>query len=312
VTPTVLVTGAGGPAAVSVIHALKASGHRVIAADADATAVGLRLADGGGLLPRFDQTAFLDELCTLANRTEATVLISTLAEEMFALVEGREALADAGLATWLPEKAALENCLDKWRFAEILAEAGIPSPRTALGAPDGVPPPWIVKPRFGRGSRHVYRVDRRGDVGPVLRLVPEPIVQSRLEGREFTVDVLVDRDGTLAGAVPRWRLETRGGISVKGETFRDDELLAAVGSLLAAVGLRGVANVQGFAGADGGFCFVEINPRFSGGLPLALAAGADLVGEYVRGASGLPLRRDRLRYRAGVTMSRYFQEVFEG
>jgi carbamoyl-phosphate synthase large subunit len=312
--PTVLVTGAGGPAGVSVVNALRARGDRVVAADADPTAVGLRLADVGAVLPRFDHAGFLEELCKLASRTRASVLISTLAEEMLVLGEDRAALAEAGLATWLPEKEALQNCLDKWRFAAIVAQAGLPLPRTALGAPDGVPPPWIVKPRFGRGSRHVYPVDRESDLQPILGLVPQPIVQTRLEGSEFTVDVLVDRDGALAGAVPRWRLETRGGISVKGRTFRDDALLAGVAALVTALGLRGVANVQGFAVGNSGppFSFVEVNPRFSGGLPLALAAGADLVGEYVRGAAGLPIRRGRLRYRAGVTMSRYFQEVFDG
>jgi hypothetical protein len=36
------------------------------------------------------------------------------------------------------------------------------------------------------------------------------------------------------------------------------------------------------------------------------------VGEYLRGLLGLPLRPERLRARVGVTMVRYFAEVFEG
>jgi carbamoyl-phosphate synthase large subunit len=56
----------------------------------------------------------------------------------------------------------------------------------------------------------------------------------------------------------------------------------------------------------------EVNPRFSGGLPLTLAAGADVVEEYLRGVMGLPLRPERLVARPGVKMMRYFCEVFEG
>ena len=56
---------------------------------------------------------------------------------------------------------------------------------------------------------------------------------------------------------------------------------------LAAVGLTGPANVQGFVADDGAATVVEINPRFSGGLPLTLAAGADVVatlpGREIRG-----------------------------
>src|SRR5205085_4129928 len=108
---------------------------------------------------------------------------------------------------------------------------------------------------------------------------------------------------------PRWRLETKAGISTKGRTFEDDAVCAGVGRLLSAVGLQGPANVQGFVGDDGQVTFMEVNPRFSGGLPLSLAAGADLVGEYVRGILGQPVRRDRLAFRAGVTMLRHFEEI---
>jgi carbamoyl-phosphate synthase large subunit len=142
--------------------------------------------------------------------------------------------------------------------------------------------------------------------------VPEPIVQTRLPGREFTVDCLIDRDGSLAGAVPRWRIETKAGISTKGETFASDSVLAGVQALATALALEGAANVQGFVDDAGAVSFVEINPRFSGALPLSLAAGADLVGEYLRAVTGHELRRDRLSYRAGVSMARYYQEVFAG
>ena len=50
-------------------------------------------------------------------------------------------------------------------------------------------------------------------------------MQTRLHGMEFTVDALVDRDGSLVAAVPRWRLETKAGISSKGRTFGDDQLV---------------------------------------------------------------------------------------
>ena len=125
-----------------------------------------------------------------------------------------------------------------------------------------------MKPRFGRGSRDVFSVDDPDDLAFALRRVPDPIVQTRLVGREFTVDALVDRDGHLAGAVPRWRLETKAGISTKGETFADAAVVNGVARLLAAVGLTGPANVQGFVDPNGGASFIEVNPRFSGGLPL--------------------------------------------
>ena len=308
----VLVTGAGGPAGVSVIQALTRHGIRVIAADLDPLAVGLRLGDDHRLLPPFRSPDFVDALCEVAAQTSATALISTIAEEMVVLSRVTDRLDAAGLAHWLPRPSAVETCVDKWMFAGAVKAAGIEHPATGLASADGIPGPWIVKPRFGRGSRDVFSVDDSADLSFVLRRVPEPIVQTRLCGREFTVDALVDRDGVLAGAVPRWRLETKAGISTKGETFADAAVVKGTARLLSAVGLAGPANVQGFVNEGGIPSFMEVNPRFSGGLPLSLAAGADLVGEYLRAVGGKPIRPERLDYRPGVVMMRYFAEVFEG
>lgn len=307
---TVLVTGAGGPAGVAVIRALLPVA-RVVAADADPSAVGLRLAHDAASLPRADTPGFGAAVAALAERTGATALLCTVAEELPALAAERDRFTAVGLRTWLPAPGAVLACTDKWRFAQRCAAAGVPAPATGLGSADGVRGPWVVKPRHGRGSRDVVLADDEPALREALRRHPGALVQTRIDGREFTVDALVDRDGTLAAAVPRWRLETKAGISTKGLTFSGDAVTAAVAATLAAVGLDGPANVQGFVEPDGGVVVIEVNPRFSGGLPLSLAAGADLVGQYLRGVLGQPLQRDRLRHRDGVLMLRHHVEVFE-
>jgi carbamoyl-phosphate synthase large subunit len=307
----VIVTGAGGAAGVAVVRAL-AGRRAVVAADCDPDAVGLRLTAEHAVLPRADDPDFGAHVVKLAARTGATAVICTVAEEMPALDEAAGLLAEAGVRTWLPPTATVRTCTDKWLFAHAARAAGAPVPATRLGTVDRVPGPWIVKPRFGRGSRDVHAVDSLAEARWAIARVPDPLVQTRLTGHEFTVDALMDRDLRLAGAVPRWRLATKGGISTAGRTFRHTALVEAVERLLAALRLTGAANVQGFVAEAGSFTFTEVNPRFSGGLPLSLAAGADLVGEYLRGLDGLPLRPERLRPRPGLTMLRHFTEVYVG
>jgi carbamoyl-phosphate synthase large subunit len=150
--------------------------------------------------------------------------------------------------------------------------------------------------------------------------VPDAIAQTRLSGCEFTADALVDRHGTLLTCVPRWRDETRGGISVRGTTFDSSAVTAVVAATLRAVGHTGPANVQGFVAdpealaadpdAPVTVTVVEVNPRFSGGLPLTLAAGADVVGTYVAGILDPTAELPRLTYRPGVRMARHFAEVY--
>lgn len=308
----VLVTGAGGPAGVAVIRALRARGHHVVALDADPSAVGLRLADQHHVVPRADAPDYLAALLRAATVSDAQALVCTVAEEYVALRPAEDYLHEAGLRTLMPSLASVRACVDKWAFYELLRASGLPVPATGRATAENVPGPWIVKPRFGRGSRDVMACSTRQQLAAALRRVPDPIVQTELAGSEFTCDVLVDRSGAVAGAAARWRTETRGGVSTKGTTFEDPEVVNVVTLALKTVELVGPANVQGFVTEDGAVTVHEINPRFSGGLPLSLAAGSDLVEEYLRDVMGLPVRPARLVARPGVSMSRYFCEVFEG
>jgi carbamoyl-phosphate synthase large subunit len=310
--PAVLVTGAGGPAGIAVIRRLMARGHRVVAVDADPWATGCQLATVGAMIPRADHLHYVDALIGVATTHGVDALIGTVAEELPALSSGAERLARAGVATWLADPVSVELCCDKSAFARTMRLAGVPHPPTT-DTPAGlaeVPGPWVVKPRAGRGSRDVRLLDRRAAVVEALRADPSLIAQSRLGGREFTADALVARDGELLTVVPRWRVETKAGISVKGTTFDSPVVTDVVADALAAVGLTGPANVQGFVADDGRATVVEINPRFSGGLPLTLAAGADVVSTYLRGIREPGRQLQHLWFTPGVSMRRYFAEVF--
>lgn len=310
--PAVLVTGAGGPAGVAVIRRLVALGHRVVAADADPAAAGGALATVGVTVPRGDHPRFVDALLGVAAAHGADALVSTVAEELPQLTAGAGRLAAAGIASWLPALAAVDLCCDKGAFAERMAAAGVPHPATATAADAlaAVPGPWVVKPRAGRGSRGVRLLDERAEVAAALRDGADLIAQTRLAGQEFTADALVDRDGGLRVVVPRWREETKAGISVKGRTFTSAAVTTVVAGALSAVGLTGPANVQGFVADDGAVTVVEINPRFSGGLPLTLAAGADVVAAYLAGVREPHAPLPDLSFRPGVSMSRYFAETY--
>lgn len=307
----VLVTGAGGAAGVSVVRALTASGVETVAADPDPLAAGRHLADRQVSLPHATAPEFTEAVVAAAVQTGVDAVVCTVAEEMVPLASVTSALREAGTSLWLSPVEAVQTCIDKQRFADAARAADLPVPTTSLGSAEGVPGPWVVKPRFGRGSRDVHLVDEAEDLPTAIRSTPEPIIQTRCAGREFTADVLVGHDGSVAGFVTRWRLETKAGISTRGETFSDPVVAGLVHATVDAIGLQAACNIQGFVDhSTGRIELVEVNPRFSGGLPLAQAAGADLVGEMLRGTLGLPIRPEHLVARDGVVMTRYFDEVF--
>jgi carbamoyl-phosphate synthase large subunit len=311
---SVLVTGAGGPAGIAVIRALGERGERVIAVDADPLAAGLRLAEQRAIVSAAsDPDRFVAELAAAVALLDVDVVVCTVSEEMLVLA-GRE--HELGAPLWLPTRRSVVACVDKWRFWKIAEHAQIPAAPSALGdtgvenIADSLAGPWIVKPRFGRGSRDVYPVEEPAELAWACRRIDQPIVQTRVCGREFTLDLLIDHAGRLAAAVPRWRLETKAGISTKGRTFCDHRLTEIAERVVATYSLTGAANLQGFVTDDDQIVVIEVNPRFSGGLSLSLAAGADLVGEFVRGTLGLSIRAEQLTFRPDVTMVRHYTELF--
>ncbi len=311
----VLVTGAGGPAGISVLRELHRLGCLTIAVDASEWATGLRLADHHLVLPRGDDPTFVAALAQAAKLQRADVVIATVSEELLVLAtdEAQEQFSATGCRLWLPSQRSISRCVDKLTWGTELRRHGVPVAHTAsatdIRSIEEIPGPWIVKPRSGSGSRGVVIIDERCELN-TFSTNATLIVQHRAVGREFTVDVLRDQFDRAAG-VARWRLETKAGISTKGETFHHQGVEQAALAAVRAVDLVGPANVQGVLTAEDEVVLFEANPRFSGGLPLSLAAGADLVGQYLHAASGSPIDLEALQYTPGRRMLRYFAEIFE-
>jgi carbamoyl-phosphate synthase large subunit len=170
----------------------------------------------------------------------------------------------------------------------------------------------FVKPRRGSASLDTYEVDRR-DLASVLARVPDPIVQEVLTGPEITIDALLDFHGRPVHYVPRRRIRILGGESIQGVTLEHDTSLEAwiegVLDQCSTMGAAGPLTLQVFL-TPSGPVLSEINPRFGGGFPLALAAGAsypDWLLDMVAGIEVVP----RLRaYETGLYMTRSYVEHY--
>lgn len=306
----VLVTGAGGPAGLSVVRHLLSKGHDVIAADASEHCAAERLATAWVRIPLGTSAVFGDAILRVVEMHRPDAIICTVDEEMPALVNVRAGIEALGAGIWVPEADTVRQASDKVAFAELMRDHRISHPVT-FSAGDTIEGegPWIVKPRRGRGSRGVSVVETAAQAQDVAG--PGDVVQKCLTGREFTADAFRSRRGELLVCSPRWRDEVTRGLSVEGTTFAQVEIDVLVGRTLAALNLTGPANVQGFVADDGTVTIMEVNPRFSGGLPLTLAAGADTVGLHLAGTIDPRVELPSLIASTGVRMMRYYSEVFD-
>lgn len=310
----VLVTGVGGAPGFDLARSLMRRGFQVVGADANPLAAGLRLP---GLTPRTmppaGDKAYATDLLGLCRDLRPDALLSTVEDELPHLVQLRRHLVKLGVRTWLPDAHAVEACVDKARFAAVLAEHGIPAPRTFSPrqldqVPDGCA--LVVKPRRGQGAQGVHYCSTREQARVLCELVPLPIVQERIGGREFTADCLVDRSGR-ASVILRHRLLVKGGLSMVAATFDDEDVTRLVKATLSAVGAIGLCCVQGFIrdGDGSRVVITEVNARAAGAFALSEAAGADLVGQTLNGLFGLPVDHDRLTYTPGTCLTKYVETL---
>ncbi len=275
----ILITGAGGAAAVSVWKSLAAA-HELHMADMDPLAAGLYLVPAGQrlIIPRGDDPELVTVLFEACRARGIEALLPTVDVELVPLAAERERFKSIGVALPISPVECLRICRDKHVLLEKVKGAvpiPVSEPLTQTVADRVTSFPWLVKPRQGAGSRGVARIDSRDD----LETLPKDgslVLQEFLPGEEYSVDVYVRRDGRAVAAVPRERLKIDSGIAVASRTINLPELMEAAVRTAEIVGIRGTANVQFKRAADGVFKLLEVNPRYPGTLPLTGAAGIDM------------------------------------
>jgi carbamoyl-phosphate synthase large subunit len=308
----ILVTGAGGAAAISVWKSLGTE-HELHMADMDPLAAGLYLvpADRRLIIPRGDDPQLAAVLHRACKTRGIEVLVPTVDTELAPLAAARESFDSIGIALPISPAECLRLCRDKQLLLDKV-KGIVPVPEyepLTEGAASRVDSfPRLVKPRLGAGSRGVARITCRED----LEALPKDgslLLQEYLPGEEYSVDVYVRRDGRVVAAVPRERMKIDSGIAVASRTLNVPEVIESAIRTAQAVGVRGVANVQFKRGADGLFKLLEVNPRFPGTLPLTGAAGVDMPTLMIDELAGKPLPEELMRFKE-LMVVRYWTEQY--
>jgi carbamoyl-phosphate synthase large subunit len=290
-------------------------GGYVVAADVDPLAPALYLADQSVEVPRTEARGYVDRLFGLVAEHKVGLIVPTIDTDLRVLAATEAAFAEQACVVAISSPAFVETTLDKPTAVEAFGRAGVSVPRSwvpRIDRPVDLPSRLVVKPRRGSASQHVYRTGP-ADLDIVLRLVPDPVIQEELDGPEITIDALLDLGGRPVHYVPRRRIRTLGGESIQGVTLDHDgaleDWIEGVLEVCAAMGGRGPLTIQAFLTARGPV-LTEVNPRFGGGFPLALAAGARYPSWLLDMVEGRPVPSRLREYETGLYMTRYNVELF--
>lgn len=338
---TVLLTSCGGPGSPGVISSLKMVKERkikIIGCDMKPDASGLYMVDVPYTVPPIQSIEYVTKLIGIIEKERVDVLLPSSSLELIKLAKAREKIENAGTALAGPTLEQLKLIVNKEKCYGFLKYRGVSIPNYfvprdldefkqavyELGYPEEL---VCFKPVSGSGTRGFVvlrdNIDKNLLLGSKFTHIvsnldniceilskgefPNLIVMEYLPGDEYSNDLLVDNGKSLF-VVPRLRVKVKAGVSHVGVVENNPEVIEACKDIARLLKLHGNANIQLKYSKDGGLKLIEINPRISGTIVLATAAGVNLPYYGIKLALGEKIPITEIKF--GTKMIRYLKGIY--
>ena len=290
---------------------LKVKGN-IVAADASELAPALYFADINEVVPRIsDNDGYIKAIVNICRNFNISLIVPTIDTELLLLSERKAEIEETGAKVLISDERVTRICRDKKNTQEFLEENGFLVPHMLgpleLKNPEKLTYPLFIKPRDGSSSINAFQVHNADELEMYLKLIENPIVQEYIEGTEYTIDAFLDFESNLITAVPRVRIATRSGEIAKGVIKKDREIIEDIRKLMDKLKPIGHITVQ-CKKTKRGIEYIEINPRFGGGAPMSIMAGADSCENLYRLLRGEKLKYTE-KYRENLTFLRFDQSI---
>jgi carbamoyl-phosphate synthase large subunit len=285
---------------------------RIITTDINPLSPALYFGHRHHIVPLTTDRYYIPIIESICDVEDVGLVVPTIDDELPIFGRARERLEGVGIRVAISSEQTGLICNDKYETYQFCLKNNIPVPTTTLAADINTRTsryPAIVKPRFGRGSVNVYSVQNEAQMRLFADYVPDALIQDYVEGTEFTVDVLCNFSGKVISIVPRERLVIRAGVSDKGITRKNKDVMDFAEDVAVRLQIVGAANIQ--CKWDGRrVTLIEVNPRFSGGIPLTLASGADFPSWLVQMTAGMDVRSQLGKFQDGLAMMSFEESIF--
>ena len=249
---------------------------KIVAVDISTMAPAIYFADQQYQIPRVGETGYLESIIKICQDEEIQLIVPTIDTELTFLSENKEVIETATHAKVLvssPE--VIHICRNKKITQKFFEEHGFGVPREITEETKSISFPVFIKPLDGSSSINAFKVNNESELTFFKEYVKNPIVQEYMEGTEYTVDAFLDFDSQILSVVPRERIAVRAGEIMKGKICKDEDIVNDVKRLLSILKPIGQITIQLMKTTDGAIKYIEINPRFGGGAPMSIYAGAD-------------------------------------
>ena len=265
-------------------------------------------------IPKVSSLDYIPALIKLCNKKKIHLLISLIDSDLVLLSKHRDSFKGVGTRLLISSEMTNAICFDKNSTYSFFKENNIPTAHVytedEVSRLDVSNFPVLIKPWDGSCSVGVTKITNSKELTFFAKYINHAMVQEFIEGEEYTCDVYVDFSGEVRCVVPRKRLETRGGEVSKGLTVKNRSIIEAVTNLVNKLPHAiGCITVQCFLMKSGDIKFIEINPRFGGGIPLTLHAGANFPRWIYQEMARLPCEASMDCWQDDLAMLRYDDEI---
>ncbi len=275
----------------------------------------LQLCDEGFLVKPTTHPGYIGQLLSIVKANKVKLLVPTVDLDLKVLARNKPKFATAGCRVLVSAPEVIDICQDKRKTYQFLAKNSFDtaltmSVRSALSKKK-LNWPCFIKPWDGYAGRGNAVVNNRTELLFYAKRIPNAICQEFIEGTEYTCDVYIDFGMKVRCVVPRKRIEIRAGEVSKGQVVKNPRIMSNAAKLVETLGAGpGVITLQLFLTDDDRVKFIEINPRFGGGAPLSIKAGANFPKWILQEESG---KKPNIRFddfKDDLIMLRYDSEVW--
>ncbi len=252
--------------------------------DLDLTAPAMHFCDKRVILPRIRTAEYIPFLLDFCKKESIDVLIPTIDTDLLVLSEHRTEFLNNGTRVLIAATEKVALCRDKNYTADYFISLGLNAPKTVNLVEDYKDKfPAFIKPKDGSSSINAFKAEDMEQLKQYGAQIEDYVIQPFVEGTEYTVDIFCDFDGKPVYITPRIRMAVRSGEVLKTKIQQDEDIIAEMKTLVKDFKPWGGITVQLIKdNITGKNYYIEINPRFGGGAPLSMMAGANAAEALIR------------------------------
>ncbi len=285
----------------------------IIGADISESAPALFFCDKTEIVCRISNKEYIPTLLSICQSEKIDCLIPTIDTDLLLLAENKSKFESIGTKVLIADVGKIRLCRDKNLTSDYFCSLGLKAPKAFNSVEEfekEIRFPAFIKHKDGSSSINAYRVDNLEDLKLYANKIQDYVIQPFIAGSEYTIDIFCDYDGNPVYITPRERLAVRAGEVLKTKITQDDTMIEEMQKLIADFKPSGQITVQLIKDqSTGENYYIEINPRFGGGAPLSIKAGADSAKAVIKMINGEKLQYENKAAKDGLIYCRFDQSI---